>query len=216
MKSPLALANDNVVLKTWGEPPQLACEAKPHWEIAQERDWIDFERGANLSGSGFVVYKGKGAKLNRALISWFLDTLTEKFDYTELGVPLLVRPEVMTGTGQLPKFADQLYHASEDDLYLVPTAEVPVTNYLSGEIIEANQLPMRPTAYTPCFRREAGAAGVGTRGITRMHQFDKVEMVMLSTPGREPTGIHRFVLTCRSLLTAATRSALPCSGPVHC
>ena len=174
---------DNVVLSTWGELPDLGeVTPQPHWEIAAERDWIDFERGAHLSGSGFVVYKGLGARLNRALISWFLDTLTERFGYTELGVPLLVRPEVMTGTGQLPKFADQLYHTADDDLYLVPTAEVPVTNYLSGEILTADQLPQRFTAYTPCFRREAGAAGVGTRGITRMHQFDKVEMVMVVHP----------------------------------
>lgn len=176
--------NDNKAVSTWGEAPAYDFSPKPHWDLAPELDIIDFDRGARLSGSGFVVYKGLGARLNRALINYFLTTLVEEFDYTELGVPLLVSPDAMQGTGQLPKFGDQLYKCADDDLYLIPTAEVPVTNYLGGEMLEADALPMCLTAYTPCFRREAGAAGLGTRGITRMHQFDKVEMVWLSTPER--------------------------------
>ncbi len=176
--------NDNKVLETWGTSPAFEFEPQPHWDLAPALDIIDFERGTKLSGSGFVIYKGLGARLNRALINYFLQTLVDQFQYTELGVPLLVSPETMRGTGQLPKFGDQLYTCTEDDLYLIPTAEVPVTNMLGDEILEAADLPMQFTAYTPCFRREAGAAGVGTRGITRMHQFDKVEMVWLTTPER--------------------------------
>ena len=173
---------ENQVVSTWGEAPEFDFAPQAHWDLALELDIIDFEGGSSLSGSGFVIYKGLGARLNRALINYFLSTLSEEHGYTELGVPLLVGPDAMTGTGQLPKFGDQLYKCTDDDLYLIPTAEVPVTNYLSGEILEADQLPTKFTAYTPCFRREAGAAGIGTRGITRMHQFDKVEMVWLTKP----------------------------------
>ena len=173
---------ENQVLSTWGEAPAFDFSPKAHWDLAPALDIIDFERGTKISGSGFVVYKGMGAKLNRALVNYFLQTLTEECGYTELGVPLLVSPEMMQGTGQLPKFGDQLYKCADDDLYLIPTAEVPVTNYFANEIIEPDQMPMQLTAYTPCFRREAGAAGIGTRGITRMHQFDKVEMVWLTKP----------------------------------
>ncbi len=186
--------NDNRVVDTWGSAAEFDFAPQAHWDLAPELDIIDFERGSQLSGSGFVVYKGLGARLNRALINYFLQTLVEEFNYTELGVPLLVSPEAMQGTGQLPKFGDQLYKCTDDDLYLIPTAEVPVTNYLAGEILEAEQLPMQFTAYTPCFRREAGAAGVGTRGITRMHQFDKVEMVWLTQPERS----EQDLLTMRS------------------
>ncbi|MDA3961037.1 MAG: serine--tRNA ligase [Planctomycetota bacterium] len=174
----------NVVTETWGSPATFAGDAKPHWELGPALDILDFERGAKLSGSGFVVYRGLGARLNRALISWFIDQLSGEHGYTELGVPYLVGPEAMQGTGQLPKFADQLYRCAEDELYLIPTAEVPVTNLHAGEIFDVADLPRRYCAHTPCFRREAGAAGVGTRGITRVHQFDKVEMVWLTTPER--------------------------------
>ncbi len=174
--------NDNVAGEQWGSVPGFTFAPKPHWELATELDIIDFERGSKMSGSGFVVYKGMGARLNRALINFFLQTLVDEEGYTELNVPLLVRPETMQGTGQLPKFGDQLYHCQEDDLYLIPTAEVPVTNFYANEILDAEQLPCKMTAHTPCFRREAGAAGVGTRGITRVHQFDKVEMVWLTKP----------------------------------
>jgi len=185
--------SDNVVVESWGRPPELDGEPKPHWELAEQCGIIDFERGAKLSGSGFVVYRGLGARLQRALLNCFLDRLSEH-GYIELAPPLLVRPDALQGTGQLPKFADQLYHCERDELYLIPTAEVPVTNYLGGEILDADSLPLRFCAYTPCFRREAGAAGVGTRGITRVHQFDKVEMVWLTEAERSEADL----LTLRS------------------
>lgn len=174
----------NRVVGTWGEPPAFDFDPQPHWVLGPALDILDFERGARLSGSGFVVYRGLGARLNRALVAWFIDQLAGEHGYTELGVPYLVGPDAMRGTGQLPKFGDQLYRCVDDDLYLIPTAEVPVTNLHAGEILDAADLPRRYCAHTPCFRREAGAAGVGTRGITRVHQFDKVEMVWLTAPER--------------------------------
>jgi len=174
----------NVVASTWGAAPSFAFTPKPHWELAPALGIMDFERATKLSGSGFVVLKGQGSRLSRALINWFLDVHTREHGYTELGVPLLVQPQMMVGTAQLPKFADQSYRCKEDELWLIPTAEVPVTNLHAGEILEAERLPILYTAHTPCFRREAGAAGVGTRGITRVHQFDKVEMVWLTLPER--------------------------------
>ncbi|MFW5829156.1 MAG: serine--tRNA ligase, partial [Planctomycetota bacterium] len=174
----------NVVVGGWGEPPGFSFEPQPHWQLAPALDIIDFERGSKLSGSGFVVYKGLGARLQRALVAFFIDYLTTEAGYTELQTPLLVTPQTMQGTGQLPKFGDQLYACKDDDLLLIPTAEVPITNLHAGEILEKEQLPLQYCGYTPCFRREAGAAGVGTRGITRMHQFDKVEMVWLTEPER--------------------------------
>ncbi len=177
-------AADNRVAATWGEPPDFAFAAKPHWELGPALDIMDFDRAARLSGSGFVVLKGLGARLSRALVSYFLDVHTREHGYTELAVPYLVQPQMMLGTGQLPKFADQSYACRDDDLWLIPTAEVPVTNYHGGEILDADRLPLKYTAHTPCFRREAGAAGVGTRGMTRVHQFDKVEVVWLTAPER--------------------------------
>ena len=177
-------ASDNRVVAEWGAKPTFAFAPKAHWDLGPALDIIDFERAAKLSGSGFVVLKGAGARLNRALVSWFLDQHTQTNGYTELAVPFLVTPQTMQGTGQLPKFADQLYRCAEDDLLLIPTAEVPVTNYLRDEILDLSDLPKLFTAHTPCFRREAGAAGIGTRGMTRVHQFDKVEMVWLTAPER--------------------------------
>ena len=177
-------ASDNCVVAEWGAKPTFAFAPKAHWDLGPALDIIDFERAAKLSGSGFVVLKGAGARLNRALVSWFLDQHTQTNGYTELAVPFLVTPQTMQGTGQLPKFADQLYRCAEDDLLLIPTAEVPVTNYLRDEILDLSDLPKLFTAHTPCFRREAGAAGIGTRGMTRVHQFDKVEMVWLTAPER--------------------------------
>jgi seryl-tRNA synthetase len=175
---------DNKVSETWGQPPAFPFKAKPHWELGPALDIIDFDRGAKLSGSGFVVLKGAGARLSRALVAWFLDEHTRKNGYTELAVPFMVQSRMMLGTGQLPKFADQFYACRDDDLVMIPTAEVPVTNYFADEILEAEDVPKLFTAYTPCFRREAGAAGIGTRGMTRVHQFDKVEMVWLTEPER--------------------------------
>jgi seryl-tRNA synthetase len=143
---------------------------------------LDFEAGAKLTGSAFVVYRGPGARLERALINFLLDLHTTRHGYTEISPPLLVKPECLVGTGQLPKFGDQVYHSPEDDLYLIPTAEVPVTNLHREEILKNEQLPIHYAAYTPCFRREAGSAGLGTRGLIRMHQFDKVELVHITTP----------------------------------
>jgi len=174
----------NVVVSTWGTAPSFAFTPKPHWELAPALGIMDFERATKLSGSGFVVLKGQGSRLSRGLINWFLDVHTREHGYTELGVPLLVQPQIMVGTAQLPKFADQSYRCKEDELWLIPTAEVPVTNLHGGEILESERLPILYTAHTPCFRREAGAAGVGTRGMTRVHQFDKVEMVWLTLPER--------------------------------
>lgn len=190
----------NRVVRSWGEPPELPCAAEPHWDIAPRLGLIDFERGTRLSGSGFVVYTGLGARLNRALINWFLDQLTGEHGYREHAVPILVRTQVMEGTGQLPKFADQSYAVPLDELHLIPTAEVPLTNLYAGEIFEAEQLPLRLTAHTPCFRREAGAAGVGTRGIQRVHQFDKVEMVQIVAPETSDAALETMTATAEDLL----------------
>ena len=177
-------ARDNTVVGEWGTKPNFAFTPKAHWDLGPALGIMDFERAAKLSGSGFVVLSGPGARLARGLVSWFLDTHVDRHGYTELAVPYLVTPQTMQGTGQLPKFADQLFACKDDPLLLIPTAEVPVTNYHAGEILEASSLPRKYTAHTPCFRREAGAAGIGTRGMTRVHQFDKVEVVWLTTPER--------------------------------
>ncbi len=187
-------SSGNRVVGTWGQPPNFAFTPKPHWEIGPALGIIDFDRAAKLSGSGFVALRAGGARLSRALISWFLDQHTAEHGYTELAVPYLVQSRMMVGTGQLPKFADQFYACRDDDLVLIPTAEVPVTNLHAGEILEAEQLPLKYTAHTPCFRREAGAAGIGTRGMTRVHQFDKVELVWLTAPERSDADL----LTLRS------------------
>jgi seryl-tRNA synthetase len=172
----------NQVVATWGDKPAFAFAPKAHWDLGPALGIMDFEQGAKLSGSGFVVLRGAGARLSRALVAWFLDVHTAEHGYTEVAVPYLVAPACLRGTGNLPKFADQLYRCAEDDLYLIPTAEVPVTNLHAGEVIEGDRLPLRYTAATPCFRREAGAAGLGTRGMTRVHQFDKVEVVWITKP----------------------------------
>ncbi len=177
-------ARDNRVVSEWGAPPTFAFAPKAHWDLGPALGIMDFERAAKLSGSGFVVLSGAGARLARGLIAWFLDTHVDRHGYTELAVPYLVTPQTMQGTGQLPKFADQLFACKDDPLLLIPTAEVPVTNLHAGEILDAAALPKKYTAHTPCFRREAGAAGLGTRGMTRVHQFDKVEVVWLTTPER--------------------------------
>ena len=175
--------DDNVVVKTWGEPKKFDFQPKPHWEIATGLDIIDFERGAKISGSGFIVYKGLGSKLERSLISWFLDLHTQKHGYTEIFPPFLVNAQSMTGTGQLPKFEEDMYKCDKgDNLYNIPTAEVPVTNLYGGEILTADQLPIKHCAYSACFRREAGSAGKDSRGLLRVHQFNKVELVNWTLP----------------------------------
>jgi len=166
---------EQVVLRSWGTPAPKG--GKPHWEIAEQLGILDLPRGAKLSGSGFPVLMGAGARLARALINFMLDLHTREHGYVEVEPPLLVRREIMIGTGQLPKFEDDAYRTATDDLFLVPTAEVPVTNLHRDEILDGTTLPKGYVAYTPCFRREAGAAGKDTRGLLRVHQFDKVELV---------------------------------------
>jgi seryl-tRNA synthetase len=172
----------NRTVRTWGEPLKAAGR-RPHWELAEELGMIDLARGAKISGSGFPVYLGSGSALQRALIAWFLDVHTREHGMTEVWPPAVVNTASATGTGQIPDKEDQMYVVTRDDLYLVPTAEVPVTNLHRDEILEPGTLPVRYAAYSPCFRREAGAAGRDTRGILRVHQFDKVEMVSLVAPG---------------------------------
>jgi seryl-tRNA synthetase len=180
---PDADASGNVVLRTWGDPRPAHPDLKPHWDLGTSLGILDLERGAMLAGSGFPLYMGLGARLERSLIQFMLDLHTREHGYVEVSPPYLVTRETMTGTGQLPKFEDDQYKTT-DDLFLVPTAEVPVTNLHRGEILSAEELPKRYVAYTPCFRREAGAHGADTRGLIRVHQFDKVELVWLETPER--------------------------------
>jgi seryl-tRNA synthetase len=175
----------NVTLRTWGERLPLEGDGwtrTPHWELGEALDILDNARGAKIAGSGFPVYKGAGSALQRGLINWFLDVHTRENGMTEVWPPAVVNAASATGTGQIPDKEDQMYVVTRDELYLVPTAEVPVTNLHRDEILEAAQLPIRYAAYTPCFRREAGAAGKDTRGILRVHQFDKVEMVLFERP----------------------------------
>ena len=172
----------NVVLRTWGDPPVLDFEAKPHWDLAEELGIIDFQRGVKLSGSRFYTMWGYGARLERATASWMLDLHGREHGYTELMLPIIVRREVMEGSGNLPKFADNLYRDDEDDLWLVPTAEVPITNLHRDEVMPPGSLPTYYVAQTPCFRREKAAAGRDTRGIKRVHQFNKVEMYKFVEP----------------------------------
>lgn len=175
-------AEDNPVVREWGEKPSFSFTPKDHVTLGTSLGLLDFESATKITGSAFVVYRGLGARLERALINFLLDLHTKEHGYTEILPPFLVHTGSLIGTAQLPKFADQQYHCGDDNLYLVPTAEVPVTNLHREEILRQDQLPIYYTAYTPCFRREAGAAGVGTRGLIRMHQFDKVELVKITTP----------------------------------
>ena len=176
-----ASEEDNPVLRTFGEVKTFDFEPKPHWDITEELKLVDFERGAKITGSGFPVYTGQGARLQRALVSYMLDLHTTEHGYTEIEPPAVCNADSMTGTGQLPKFADDMYYIAGDELYPVPTAEVPLTNLYREEIIDVNE-PVKLTAYTPCFRREAGAAGRDNRGLVRLHQFGKVEMVNFVKP----------------------------------
>ena len=182
-------AEDNPVVKTFGEKPSFAFKAKTHVELCEQLKLVDFARAAKLSGSGFILYTNWGAKLERALIQFLLDLHTNEHGYTEVSPPFMVAPHCLVGVGQFPKFRDQYYGVAEGDkadelgkLYLIPTAETPVANIHREEILKENQLPIHYCAYTPCFRGEAGAAGVGTRGMIRVHQFDKVELIKITTP----------------------------------
>ncbi len=172
---------DNVFYKDWGNKPSFDFKPRPHWEIAENLKLVDFEKGAKLAKSRFSVYTGLGAKLERALINFMLDIQT-KNGYTEIIPPYLVNTQTMTGTGQLPKFEEDLFKCERDELYLIPTAEVPLTNLNANEILKESELPIKYTAYTPCFRREAGSYGKDVRGLIRQHQFNKVEIVKLVKP----------------------------------
>ncbi len=174
--------NDNPVVRTWGEPRKFEFEPKAHWDIAEPLGIMDFERGVLLAQSRFTVLKGMGARMERALVNFMLDMHTKKHGYLEVEPPFMVRSAILEGTGQLPKFAEDLYRLQNDDLWLIPTAEVPLTNLNRESILEEKDLPLYYTAYTPCFRREAGSAGRDVRGLMRQHQFDKVEMVKICTP----------------------------------
>ena len=197
----------NQTVRTWGEvlgrevplDGEVGAEAapggatwtrRPHWEIGEALDIIDNGRGAKIAGTGFPVYKGAGSGLQRALVSWFLDVHTRENGFTEVWPPVVVNAASAVGTGQIPDKEDQMYVVTRDDLYLIPTAEVPVTNLHRDEIIDAADLPIRYAAYSPCFRREAGAAGKDTRGILRVHQFDKVEMVLFERPDDSPRALE--------------------------
>ncbi len=174
--------NDNKVVRTWEEPPKFEFKPQAHWDVGTNLDILDFKRGVKIAESRFTLLKGNGARLERALINFMLDLHTGEHGYTEVFPPILVNAQSMTSTGQLPKFGAELYKCADDDLYLIPTAEVPVTNIFRGEILREKDLPIKFSAYTPCFRREAGAAGKETRGIIRQHQFNKVEMVKFAKP----------------------------------
>lgn len=175
-------ASANSVVRSWGTLPDFVFTPRPHWEIGEALGLFDLPRGAKISGSGFPVFTGVGARLVRSLVNFMLDLHTGEHGYTEVSPPFLVTGSTMTGTGQLPKFAEELYRVPEDGLYLIPTAEVPLTNLHRDEILDATDLPVAYAAWTPCFRREAGAHGKDTRGLTRVHQFDKVELVRLVKP----------------------------------
>ena len=204
----------NVVIAQEGEPRTFDFEPRPHWELGEALDIIDFERGVKLSGSRFYVLKGAGAKLQRALIQWLLDLHVEQ-GYHEVYTPFVVKEQCMWGARQLPKFRDNLYHDVEDDLWLVPTAEVPLTNLHRDEILEADQLPINYCAYTPCFRREKMSAGRDVRGIKRGHQFDKVEMYKIVRPETSYDELEQLRAdaeeTCRRL-GIAFRTKLLCTG----
>ena len=210
---------DNIEIKTWGELPSFDFELKPHWEIAEALDIVDFQRGAKVAGSNFVVFKGLGARLERALIQFMLDLHTTQHGYTEVSPPFLVNRPTMTGTGQIPKLEADMYRCDRDeenpdsDLFLIPTAEVPVTNLFAGEILSAEDLPIYYTAYTPCFRREAGAYGKETRGLQRIHQFDKVEMVKFTTPETSYAEHETLLENAESVLQAL---GLPYRVVQHC
>ena len=174
--------SDNVELRKWGEPRTFDFDEKAHWDIGTDLDILDFERATKIAGTRFTVYKGLGARLERAVINFMLNLHTEEHGFTEILPPFMVNRDAMIGTGQLPKFEDDMFHVPAKDFFLIPTAEVPVTNLRMNEIIDEAELPIYYTAYTPCFRKEAGSAGRDTRGLIRQHQFNKVEMVKFVKP----------------------------------
>jgi seryl-tRNA synthetase len=192
-------AEDNEEIFSEGAIPDLGKNALPHWELAKKYDIIDFELGTKITGAGFPVYKGKGARLQRALINYFLDKNTQA-GYTEVQVPHLVNTESATATGQLPDKDGQMYHSTVDDLYLIPTAEVPITNMFRGNLMQESEFPICCTGYTPCFRREAGSYGAHVRGLNRLHQFDKVEIVRVEHPEKSYEALDGMVDHIKNIL----------------
>ncbi len=207
----------NIVVRQWGEPHSPYFTPKPHWDLAEELGIIDFQRGVKLSGSRFYTMSGYGAKLERATIAWMLDLHTREHGYTELMLPILVRREVMEGSGNLPKFADNLYRDDEDDLWMIPTAEVPITNLYRDEILPPDSIPRYFVSQTPCFRREKAAAGRDTRGIKRVHQFNKVEMYKFVEPKTSDDELNRLVADAEEVcqkLGLAYRVLQLCAGDI--
>ena len=184
--------SNNITVREWGEERELDFEPKPHWELADALGIIDFARGVKVAGSGFPLFVGLGARLERALINFMLDLHARQHGYTELSPPFVINEQAALGTGHLPKFGEDMYHVPLDGFYLVPTAEVPVTNLHAGELLDAGRLPIKYVAYTPCFRREAGAAGKDTRGLLRVHQFDKVELLRFERPENGRTALEEL------------------------
>lgn len=206
---------DNIEMRTWGEPRNFEFDIKAHWDLGVDLGILDFERAAKITGARFSIFKGKGALLERALINFMLTKHTVEHGYTELMTPLMVNRDSMTGTGQLPKFEEDAFKLPSKDYFLVPTAEVPVTNYHRGEILEEADLPVSYTAYTPCFRQEAGSAGRDTRGLIRNHQFDKVEMVKLVHPDKSYEELEKLTNHAEEILKALGlpyRVVTLCSG----
>ncbi|MCZ8022717.1 MAG: serine--tRNA ligase [Cyclobacteriaceae bacterium] len=207
-------ADDNITVHTFGNIPELAENALPHWELIKKYDIIDFDLGIKISGAGFPVYKGKGAKLQRALINFFLDE-AEKQGYREIQPPIVVNEASGYGTGQLPDKEGQMYHATADNLYLIPTAEVPITNLYRDLVMNEAELPVKNVGYTPCFRREAGSWGAHVRGLNRLHQFDKVEIVQIRKPEESEKALDEMCLYVQSLLEKLElpyRKLLLCGG----
>ena len=193
---------DNPEVRTWGEPTQLGFEPKAHWDLGEDLDIIDFERATKIAGARFSLSKGAGARLERALSNFMLDTHTTDDKYTEVQTPLMVNRDTMTGTGQLPKFEADLFHMDDPDYFLIPTAEVPVTNIFRDEILDGAKLPICYTAHTPCFRKEAGAHGRDTRGLIRQHQFNKVELVKFVRPDDSEAELETLLADAEGILQA--------------
>lgn len=207
--------SDNIEIRQWGTIPRFSFQAKPHWEIGEELGILDFTTAAKLSGARFSLLKGFGSRLSRALVNFFLDLHTQRHGYTEVLPPFMVNSEAMQGTGQLPKFKEDLFKIADWDLWLIPTAEVPVTNIHSGETLAETDLPVKYTAYTPCFRSEAGSYGKDTRGLIRQHQFEKVELVKFTTPETSSDELESLLADAEEvlqLLNLPYRVVTLCSG----
>jgi len=212
-----ASENDNVQVRTWSEPRQYAFQPKSHWELGEALGILDFERAAKIAGARFVLYRGAGARLERALINFMLDLHTERHGYQEILPPLMVNRDTMTGTGQLPKFEEDLFKMVDPEYFLIPTAEVPVTNIHRNEILKRADLPICYTAFTPCFRREAGSYGKDTRGLVRQHQFNKVELVKFAHPSESDQELEKLTAHAEEvlqLLELPYRVMALCSGDI--